>query len=94
MSMKRVKQRTQGSPRDDEARDTYFAKPAQHVFTWEEVEAKPEEAFVPYAMTERFAKGAFINHSKFGRGVVIAVEATNVQILFKDGTKKLGHGAS
>ena len=91
MSIKRTKQRSYGTGRgtDDE-----YSKPTEPEPKWEEIADKPDEAFTPYAMTSRFAKGALIAHSKFGKGIVSSVEATNMQVVFKEGTKKLGHGAS
>jgi hypothetical protein len=91
MSIKRTKQRSFGSGRDT---DDAWAKPAEPERKWEEIADKPDAEFTPYAMTARFAKGALIAHPKFGKGLVVAVEATNVQVLFQDGLKKLGHGAS
>ena len=56
--------------------------------TWAEATAgKPDTDFTPYAMTARFAKGALIQHPKFGKGVVVGVEAGRVEVLFEEGTK-------
>lgn len=94
MSIKRVKQRTFGKSADA-GEDDYFAKPKEPERSWEEhIAGKEDDAFRPYAMTERYAKGALVSHAKFGKGIVVGVEATNVQILFQDGTKKLGHGVT
>jgi hypothetical protein len=95
MSIKRAKQRTFGTTRDSEGPDDYFAKPKEPEKTWEQhMEGKADDAFTPYAMSGRYAKGAFVSHPKFGKGIVVAVDTTNVQILFQDGTKKLGHGVT
>ena len=93
MSIKRAKQRTFGSGRDADEPSDYFAKPKQPDKTWEEhVADKGDEAFVPYAYTSRFAMGILMQHPKFGKGIVVGVDATNVNVLFQDGVKKLGHG--
>jgi hypothetical protein len=93
MSIKRSKQRSYGSARDKGDEDDYFAKPKDPEKSWEQhMEGKTDADFVPYAMSSRFTKGQLVTHGKFGKGIVIAVDATNVQILFQDGTKKLGHG--
>lgn len=93
MSIKRAKQRTFGSNKDSDDSDDYFAKPKEPEKTWEQhMEGKGDADFAPYAMTNRYAKGQLVTHSKFGKGVVVGVDATNVQILFQEGTKKLGHG--
>jgi hypothetical protein len=93
MSIKRSKQRSYGSGRDRGEDDDYFAKPKEPDKTWEQhLEGKSDADFVPYAMSARFTRGQLLSHPKFGKGVVVAVDATNVQILFQDGTKKLGHG--
>jgi len=93
MSIKRTKQRTYGSSRDSDD-DSYFKKPTEPEPKWEDIADKPDDAFTPYAMTSRFAKGALIAHSKFGKGLVVNAEPTSIQVLFQDGTKKLGHGAT
>jgi hypothetical protein len=94
MSMKRTKQRSFGARDGEDENDDYFKKPSAPEPKWEDIADKPDDAFTPYALSSRFAKGALIAHSKFGKGIVVAVEATNMQVLFQDGTKKLGHGAS
>ncbi len=47
--------------------------------------------FSPYATTTKFAKGALVSHSKFGKGLVVSVEGSRIEVLFEDGVKKLGH---
>lgn len=92
MSMKRTKQRGAGSRGKDTEVD-FWAKPAEPEKTWEEqMEGKPDDGFLPYTLSERYAKGQFILHTKFGKGVVVDVEASRVEILFQEGRKKLGHG--
>src|SRR5258708_25529649 len=95
MSIKRAKQRSFGSGRGGSSEDDFFAKPAEPDKSWDEHMAdKTDEQFSPYAMTNKYAKGALIAHSKFGKGVVVHVEGTNVTVLFQEGAKKLGHGAA
>ncbi|WP_394826999.1 hypothetical protein [Pendulispora albinea] len=96
MSMKRSKPRSSGKSQDSQSEDgDYFAKPKAPEKSWEELTGnKPDDAFTPYALTSRFDKGQLVTHPKFGKGVVTFVEANRVEILFQDGTKKLGHGAS
>lgn len=91
MSMKRTKQRS-GEREKDQGTD-FWAKPVAPEKTWEEqVEGKGDEAFTAYAMAARYTKGQLLTHPKFGKGVVVDVEASRVEILFQDGKKKLGHG--
>ena len=93
MSMKRTKQRGAGGGREKELDPNFWGKPQEPEKTWEEqVEGKPEESFAPYALSERFSKGQLVLHTKFGKGVVVDVEANRVEILFQEGKKKLGHG--
>jgi hypothetical protein len=92
MSMKRskeVKRRGQA-----EAGEDFFAKKGtEKVWEWEkDVSSVPDETFTAYAPKERFAKGAFVLHAKFGKGVVLDVDASRVEVLFQDGPKKLAHG--
>lgn len=93
MSMKRTKQRTSGTGRDSGETDPW-AKPAEPEPTWTDVEGKPEESFVPFAMSTRYVKGTLISHPKFGKGLVLGVEPQRIEVLFQDGKKKLGHSVS
>src|SRR5262245_2270816 len=75
MSMKRSKQRSSGSGRygkDDDS--SAWGKPADPEPSWSEVESKPDDAFVPFALSSRYAKGDLILHPKFGKGLVLGVE--------------------
>jgi hypothetical protein len=90
--MKRSKQRSSGSNRSGGDDDSpVWAKPAEPEPTWAEVESKPEESFVAFALSSRYAKGDLISHPKFGKGLVIGVEPTRIEVLFQEGKKKLGH---
>jgi hypothetical protein len=93
MSMKRSRAKSSGSSRgqgDDDS--NYFAKPKEAEKSWaEHTEGKADDAFVPYAMTSRFAKGQLLSHVKFGKGVVTGVEGSRIEVLFEEGPKKLGH---
>jgi hypothetical protein len=92
MSIKRTKQRSFSSREADDSSSGFGNKPVVPQKTWPEAMAgKSESDFTPYAMTSRFAKGALIAHSKFGKGVVVGVEGARVEVLFEDGPKKLGH---
>jgi hypothetical protein len=94
MSMKRSKQRSSGSNRfsgkDDDPPP--WAKPEGPEPAWAaEVDSKPDGSFVPFALSSRYAKGDLILHPKFGKGLVLGVEGTRIEVLFQDGKKKLGH---
>ena len=94
MSIKRTKQASYGKNRDYPS-DSPFgaAKPAEPEKVWaEQMEGKADDAFAPYALTSRFEKGALVKHSSFGKGIVISVEGTRIEVLFEAGKKKLGHG--
>ena len=92
MSIKRTKQRSFGRGRDAEESSFGPAKNAEPEKTWaQHMEGKGDDAFVPYAMTSRFAKGALLIHPKFGKGAVVGVEGPRIEVLFEDGPKKLGH---
>ena len=93
MSMKRSKQRTSGSSRYA-GEDDAWAKPPEPEPTWAEVEGKPDESFVPFLLSSRYAKGDLIRHPKFGKGMVIAAEPTRIEVVFQDGKKKLGHAVA
>lgn len=93
MSMKRNKQRSSGSDRHAAGEDDPppWAKPADPDPPWAEVESKPDASFVPFAMSSRYAKGDLILHPKFGKGLVLGVDGTRIEVLFNEGKKKLGH---
>jgi hypothetical protein len=95
MSMKRSKPKSSGSGRnqgDDD--DSYFAKPKEPEKTWaEHMDGKGDDAFVPYSLGTRFAKGQLVTHPKFGKGIVLHVEAQRIEALFEEGPKKLGHAS-
>ena len=93
MSMKRTKQRTGAAGRNSDPVDVW-AKPQAPEREWAEVEAQPDDAFVDFVLASRYAKGDFIRHSKFGKGLVLGVEGARIEVLFHDGKKKLGHTVS
>lgn len=93
MSMKRSKQRSGGGGREKGGDTDFWSKPAEPEKSWDEqVEGKADEAFVAYSLADRYTKGQLVQHPKFGKGVVVDVEAGRVEILFQEGKKKLGHG--
>ncbi len=92
MSIKRSKQRSFSAREQEEAETGLGAKKVEPVKVWaDETAGKDDAAFTPYAPTARFAKGALVLHSKFGKGLVVLVEGTRIEVLFEDGVKKLGH---
>ncbi len=94
MSMKRAKEvRRRG--RDGEESDFFSSKAAAKQWDWEkDVASQPDELFNKYSPQARFAKDAFLLHPKFGKGVVLDVDASRVEVLFQEGPKKLAHGLS
>ncbi len=95
MSMKRAKVRTTGTRNSGAEASDFFARPAVPEKTWEaQMEGAPEDAFAPYSLSARYAKGALVLHSKFGKGVIVEADAQRVEVLFSDGKRKLGHAAS
>ena len=93
MSIKRSRPVSRG-PRNRDDAPSFFGKPEppEPEATWEgDVAGKPEEAFVPYALTTKFERGALINHAKFGRGIVIRAEGKQIDVRFQDAVRKLGH---
>jgi hypothetical protein len=91
MSIKRSKQRSYSSrSRDD---DDPGGVPSTPERSWEDqIQGQTDDVFVPYSVSTRFAKGGFLLHPKFGKGVVVAVDGAHVDVLFAEGKKKLGHG--
>jgi hypothetical protein len=93
MSMKRSKEvRRRGRESEDEG-GFFSTKAAAKVWDWEkDVSPQPDDVFTKYTPQGRFVKDAFVMHAKFGKGVVVDVEPTRVEVLFQDGPKKLVHG--
>jgi hypothetical protein len=60
---------------------------------WKDVVGdKPDAAFAAYAPALTFTKDALVNHSKFGKGVVVEVDGNKLHVLFEEGIRKLLHG--
>jgi hypothetical protein len=92
MSIKRTKQRSFGRGREAEESGFGAAKPGEPEKTWTElVDGKGDDAFVPYAMTAKYARGTLLLHARFGKGAIVNVEGPRIEVLFEDGPKKLGH---
>ena len=93
MSMKRTRQKSYSPSRRNEADAPSRKNALDKEWRWEEhVSYQPDSAFVPYSMQSKYKVGDFLLHSKFGKGVVISVEAARMDVLFMDGRKKLGQG--
>jgi len=93
MSIKRTKQRTYSPKQRDDESGLIPGKPAAPEKSWEEQTAgQPDDVFVPFSLKTRYAKGAFLQHPSFGKGVVLSASPTIIEVAFKDGKKKLGHG--
>ena len=59
---------------------------------WEEVKAHINEAKkLSYNMKAKFNLHSTIDHPKFGIGVVTAIQAQSVEVVFADGTRSLVH---
>ncbi len=93
MSMKRAKE-VKRRGRDTDDKDRFFtSKVTGKTFDWEkDVAAQPDGSFTKYGPKDRFAREQLLVHTKFGKGVVIDVEPSRVEVLFQDGPKKLAHG--
>ena len=93
MSMKRSKEVRRRDKESDGTDGFFCPKAAVKQWDWEkDVNSQPDESFAQYAPKARFAKDSFLIHPKFGKGVVIDVEPSRVEVLFQDGPKKLAHG--
>ena len=63
---------------------------------WEHaIAGKPTSAFVAYRISLTFGPGDLVKHPKFGDGVVAKViDASKVEILFKDGPRTMAQGVT
>jgi len=94
MSMKRTKQRGSATGRRAGEGSIFGNKEKDAEKNWkEDVSLQPDAAFVPYAITNHYAKGVLLAHPSFGKGLVLNVDGTRVEVLFEAGMKKLGHAA-
>ncbi len=50
------------------------------------------EKAVAYGTAYRYTENDLIEHAIFGRGLVTRVEGDKIEVLFKEGIKKLVHG--
>ncbi len=93
MSIKRTKQRT--FSRRDEDSQIASARGHEPEKQWEElIVGQAEDAFQIFSLKTRYAKGALLAHPTFGKGVVVTAGPTIIEVLFKEGKKKLGHGVA
>jgi hypothetical protein len=51
----------------------------------------PEQAVRPYAASQSFAVGELVEHPKFGRGTVVAVQLQRIEVEFADNKVTLVH---
>jgi hypothetical protein len=92
VSIKRSATKSTRSRRANEDLPSFLVKPVEKEKSWQEwTESQPDTAFVAYSMKARFARGALILHPKFGKGAVIAVDASRVTVLFADGPRAIAH---
>ena len=93
MSIKRTKQRTYSPRQRDDELGTTPGRPAEPDKSWDELVAgQPDDALLPFSLKTRYAKGALLQHPTFGKGVVLSAGPSIIEVLFKEGKKKLGHG--
>jgi hypothetical protein len=59
-----------------------------------DVASRPAENAVAYGTAYRHAEDDLIEHKVFGRGLVTRVEGDRIEVLFRDGIKKLAHDPS
>ncbi len=92
MSMKRAKKATGGRTATGEG-SLGFNPPSAELPKWPELIAGADEAaFVAYAPAQRFERGAFLTHVRFGKGYVLSVDGPRIEVIFEDAVRKLGHG--
>jgi hypothetical protein len=93
MSMKRTKKATGSTHKGSSDGTLGFNPPNMEVPAWDDaVGGLAPEAFTTYAPAQTFKRDALLEHAKFGRGKVIAVDGGRIEVLFSDGVKKLAHG--
>jgi hypothetical protein len=91
MSIHRPKRVTYRSSREPTAGLDETKEDSRPVGWQQAMEGKAEADFKPYAVAGTFSRGDLVRHPKFGNGVVTAVEAGKIEVLFEDGSRKLAH---
>jgi hypothetical protein len=95
MSIKRNKTASRGKAKDSDGESGLGSpKPAPVPIWKDQVGTKSDDAFSPYTLGSVFQKGSLIQHSKFGKGLVTNVDGARIEVLFEEGSKKLGHGTA
>lgn len=90
MSIKRTREVSRRRPHEID--DSSSKKPQERVYKWDEdVVPRLSGPQVAYAATHRYAKESLVLHKAFGVGLVTRVDGARLEILFKDGAKKLAH---
>ncbi|MDB4929785.1 MAG: hypothetical protein JWM10_2269 [Myxococcaceae bacterium] len=93
MSMKRTKKATGAAQKGSSDGSLGFSPPSMEVPVWEEaVGSLGSDGFTTYAPAQTYKRDALLDHTKFGRGKVLAVDGGRIEVLFSDGVKKLAHG--
>ena len=94
MSIKRSREYSRRPP--SERNETVAApKRAARRYSFDrDVAALPAESTVAYGTAYRHAENDLIEHVVFGRGLVTRVEGDKIEVLFKEGLKKLVHDPS
>jgi hypothetical protein len=93
MSMKRARKTGSGGRSNEvEGALTPFGQALPGLPDWQSaVGDNADASYRPWSMTASFARDERIEHPKFGRGLVVLVQGTKIQVLFQEGTKMLGH---
>lgn len=94
MSMKRTKKASGGKNSQAEGSLGFNPPPAALPKWADSVALQADEAFVPYTIARSFNRGDYVLHAKFGKGQVIGTDASKVDVLFEEGTKRLAHGVT
>jgi len=90
MSIKRTKEVSRRRTPDFD--DSGRRKEPERVYTWDgDIAPHLAEPIVGYLPAHKYAKDTLLMHKVFGVGIVTKVEGTKLEILFKDGAKKLAH---
>lgn len=80
------------SPGEADRKPGETAASRQEQVWTEAVAGRTEAEARAFRITERFASGELVNHTKFGLGAVSRVEPTKIDVIFRDATRTLAHG--
>src|SRR5512147_1439614 len=95
MSIKRSREYSRRPPSERSETTAAAPKRAPRRYSFDrDVAGLPADNAVVYGTAYRYAENDLLEHKLFGRGLVTRVEGDRMEVLFREGLKKLVHDPS